>query len=392
MLRKLCRAPIRDQVERSLYCGKGQVVERYAWGWANAERRIPFTPKTLFSHLFHHREVYVRPGAERLSQIRLSWMTMCALACSVSNKLAPGALHLCHNQSGLRDYWAVAMLHGALPERSFGEDEAAEIIGRARTLQFAPGTRYSYTNQNFRFLSDILRERTGRQLCRAAAHAVFLDRIGMDKALLAADTASCPTYRGPRRGHSRPRLSARREPHCLDGRDAGIAASLDEVIAWERHIDSTRDDGEALYRRLGAPVTFADGRPATYGFGLRRGFELGRLVTGHGGALRGWRSYRLYAPAERVSVVVMFNHLSDAHEAAVDLFAATLDEDRPVRPALRVPPSWLGAYSVPATELSARSGAVPAGVRWRCGHSAQTLGVRRNIAELERRGPAGVGC
>jgi len=26
----------------------GEVLVRHAWGWANAERRIPFTPRTLF--------------------------------------------------------------------------------------------------------------------------------------------------------------------------------------------------------------------------------------------------------------------------------------------------------------------------------------------------------
>ena len=73
-----------------------------------------------------------------------------------------------------------------------------------------------------------------------------------------------------------------------------------------------------LYSRLCAPVSFADGAPSAYGFGLNRAHRAGRAVTAHGGALRGWRSHRLYVPSERVSVVVMFNHLSDAHEAAVD--------------------------------------------------------------------------
>jgi D-aminopeptidase len=72
---------------------------------------------------------------------------------------APGALHLCHNQSGLRDYWAVAMLHGSPAEAPFGDSEAARVIGGTKTLQFTPGTRSSYVNQNFRLLSDIMQER-----------------------------------------------------------------------------------------------------------------------------------------------------------------------------------------------------------------------------------------
>ena len=43
--------------------------------------------------------------------------------------------------------------------------------------------------------------------------------------------------------------------------DAGLVASLDDMIAWERHIDATRDDPTALYPRLSAPVTFTNGAP-----------------------------------------------------------------------------------------------------------------------------------
>src|SRR5690606_21471859 len=83
--------------------------------------------------------------------------------------------------------------------------------------------------------------------------------------------------------------------------DAGILASLDDMIAWERFIDATRDDADGLYRRLSVRPSFADGAPAHYGFGLAH-IESGSVaLAGHGGALRGWRSQRLHAAAERLS-------------------------------------------------------------------------------------------
>ena len=148
------------------------------------------------------------------------------------------------------------------------------------------------------------------------------------------------------------------------------------MIAWEHHIDATRDDADALYSRLSVPVTFADGNPCAYGFGLNRARELGHPVTAHGGALRGWRSHRLYVPSERVSVVVMFNHLADAHQAAVDVLAAVLGEDRPPRPTPGPPPDWLGAYREPETGLSVRIEAAAEGqVRLRYGHFPDLLDV-----------------
>ena len=221
----------------------GEVLLRHAWGWANAERRIAFTPRTLF----------------RMCSITKQFTCAVVLdACPDPSVLdadvrarlpmleqpAPGALHLCHNQSGLRDYWAVAMLHGSPAEAPFGDAEAARVIGGTRTLHFAPGTRHSYVNQNFRILSDIVQQRTGRSFAELLRTRVF-DRAGMATALLAADTTAMPDgtqgYEGTAAGGFRAA-----ENRILWTGDAGLGASLDDMIAWERHIDATRDDADAL--------------------------------------------------------------------------------------------------------------------------------------------------
>src|SRR5579872_199211 len=260
----------------------GEVLLRHAWGWANAERRIAFTPRTLFRMCSITKQF-------TCAVVLDAYPDPSVLDADVRARLpmleqpAPGALHLCHNQSGLRDYWAVAMLHGSPAEAPFGDSDAARVIAASRTLQFPPGARYSYANQNFRILSDILQERTGRSFAELL-HSRIFDQTGMGTALLAADTRALPDstqgYEGTVAGGFRAA-----ENHILWTGDAGLGASLDDMIAWERHIDATRDDATALYSRLSAPVSFVDGKPAAYGFGLSRSIELDLAVTGHGGAL-----------------------------------------------------------------------------------------------------------
>jgi D-aminopeptidase len=352
----------------------GEVLLRHAWGWANAERRIAFTPRTLFRMCSITKQFTCAVVLDAFPDPSVLDGDVRARL-PLLEQPAPGALHLCHNQSGLRDYWAVAMLHGSPPEAPFGDTEAARVIAGTRTLQFAPGTRYSYVNQNFRLLSDIVQQRTGRSFAELLRTRVF-DRAGMASALLAADTRALPDgtegYEGTPTGGFRAA-----ENRIVWTGDAGLGASLDDMIAWERHIDATRDDADALYSRLCAQAAFADGTSSAYGFGLSRRSELGRPITAHGGALRGWRSHRLYVPSERVSVVVMFNHLSDAHEAAVDVLAAVLGEDRPPRPAPGAMPEWLGAYTEPETGLSVRIEAAADGrVRLRFGHFPDLLDVQ----------------
>jgi D-aminopeptidase len=370
----------------------GEVLLRHAWGWANAERRIAFTPKTLFRMCSVTKQftcalvLDVFPDPSVLDgdvRARLPLL----------EGRAPGALHLCHNQSGLRDYWAVAMLHGSPAEAPFGDSEAARVIAASRTLQFPPGARYSYANQNFRILSDILQERTGRSFAELLYSRIF-DQAGMGTALLAADTRALPDgtqgYEGTVAGGFRAA-----ENHILWAGDAGLGASLDDMIAWERHIDATRDDAKALYSRLSAPVSFADGNPATYGFGLSRSIELGFAVTGHGGALRGWRCHRINVPSERISVVVMFNHMADAREAALDLLAAVLGKEWPRGGAGAPAPDWLGSYVEPETGLAVRiDNDKPGKLRLRYGHHPDLLelesdGSAKNATVRLRKGEGG---
>jgi D-aminopeptidase len=69
----------------------------------------------------------------------------------------------------------------------------------------------------------------------------------------------------------------------------------------------------------------------------------------------------------------MFNHLSDAHGAALDLLAAALGIDRPPRPALIDAPPWAGTYLEPETGLAARIDVANGQLRLRFGHSAERL-------------------
>jgi len=351
---------------------EGEVLVRHAWGFANAERRIPFTPTTLFRMCSITKQFTCGVILSAFPDPTVLDADVQALLPRLDQP-APTALHLCHNQSGLRDYWAVAMLHGAPVESPFGDQDAARIIAGTKTLHFPPGQHYSYVNQNFRILSDIAQSRTGKTFAELLRLQIF-EPAGMASAILAADTRAMPDGTEGYEGTAATGFRAA-ENRVLWTGDAGLGASLNDMIAWERHIDATRDDSGSIYAKLSAPVTFADGAVAEYGFGLNRRGMFGRAATGHGGALRGWRSQRFYLPAERISVVVMFNHMADANAAARTLLAAVLDEATPP-PAAATPPDWLGPYFVPQTGLAARLDMQGAKIRLLYGHGPEFLDLQ----------------
>src|SRR5260221_13761244 len=81
----------------------GEVLVRPAWGWANAERRIAFTPQSLFRMCSVTKQF-------TCALVLDAFPDPAALDADVAARLPrletrpPGALQLCHNQSGLRDY------------------------------------------------------------------------------------------------------------------------------------------------------------------------------------------------------------------------------------------------------------------------------------------------
>ncbi|MBM3535242.1 MAG: D-aminopeptidase [Alphaproteobacteria bacterium] len=327
----------------------GEVLLHHGWGWADQDRRYPFTPASLFRICSISKQFTCATLIDRFPDPS-------ALDGDVKARLpllaepAPRTADLANNQSGLRDYWATAMLCGSPVEAPFGEAEAQRLIRLSRSLHFEPGTRYSYCNQNFRILGDILADRADRPLSDLLQ--TIFDRAGMERAILGAETSALPDgtigYEGSLEEGFRPAVN-----RILWTGDAGIAASLDDMIAWEKFIDATRDDANGLYRRISTPQSFRNGAPAKYGFGISHGKMLGKRITSHGGGLRGWRSIRFYAPEERISVVVLLNHLGDPRPAAQELFAAALGVPSKGPDAVKAP-GWSGTYIEPETGLVTR--------------------------------------
>ena len=329
----------------------GEILVRHAWGFADLENRLTFTPQTLFRICSISKQFTC---ALMLDQNPDPLVLNAAISARMPKLegVHPTALHLAHNQSGLRDYWATAMLCGSPVEAPFGDAEADALIAKTRSLHFKPGTRYSYCNQNFRILGDVVAERAGRDLAELLRTRIF-DRAEMPTAQLCADTSHMPDgtigYEGSLEYGFRPAVN---RIHWTG--DAGIGASLDDMIAWERHIDATRDDPTSLYQRQSAPNRFADGTPARYGFGLGQVEMLGIKGTGHGGGLRGWRSIRFYLPSERISVVVLFNQLvADPRAAALDLLAILIPQPTKSGAGGSATP-WEGSFQEPETGLVVR--------------------------------------
>lgn len=348
---------------------QGRVVASAVWGHADLETRAPMRQDSLLPICSISKQFTV--GAV-LATVGVPEALDAGLADLLPNLTGerPSVRDLCNNQSGLRDYWALSVLQGGMAEQEFRHQDAAPLLALARSTHFAPGTSYSYSNGNFRLVSDLLERATGQDIATLYARHLW-QPAGMASATLAADTRMPPGgtvgYEGT------PATGFMPAPNGIWWQgDAGIAASLEDMLAWEGWIDATRNDPDGIYARLAVPQPFRNGAASAYGLGLMHSSLGGMAFTGHGGGLRGYRSHRMYSPQARLSVVVMFNHQGDAHGAAQTLARAALGLPDPV--AAPVSGDWAGQWICPETGLLARLTPTEGRVALSFGTSPELLG------------------
>lgn len=224
----------------------GEVLFRHAWGYADLTARKPMTMATRIPICSITKQLTCAVLLDAVGRPEKLDPALDAYLPLLEGK-RPTAAHLCHNQSGLRDYWALTVLEGASHDGVFRREDARPLLSKARSTHFEPGTRYSYSNGNFRILADLIEEHTGRSMAELYQRSVF-GPAAMQTAALTPDTSLPPDGIVGYEGNEAVGYFEALNRIYWAG-DAGVSASLDDMLAWECFIDGTRDDADGLHRR-----------------------------------------------------------------------------------------------------------------------------------------------
>ncbi|KAJ5488790.1 D-aminopeptidase [Penicillium diatomitis] len=338
----------------------GRVIGKRVWGYADQSRRIPVEPSTRFPicsitkqfvcglmlDLERHPTPAMAAKGDVQKQFTNTLHDMLPLA-----REGLTVQNLADMQSGIRDYWALTTLWGAKPDDEFLiERDCPPMLEKTKSFHFKPGTEYSYSNVNFYLLGRIIERVAGEPLGKLLEERI-LKPAGMSTAFLCPNTAHHPPPCVGYEGNENVGFFDAVNRMEWSG-DAGLVASLDDMIAYEQYLDQLYADPSSWYHTTAKPTTFSDGNTAGYHYGLGHMKANGIEMIGHGGALRGYRLNRRHVPGERLSVVVMFNHEADASAAVDDILRAALTQpnvdSNPIEPA----PAWYGTYLDEATQLA----------------------------------------
>jgi len=209
-----------------------------------------------------------------------------------------------HHATGIRDYWAMTVLWGAKPDDPFSiAHDAPRALERTKSYHFETGREFSYSNVNFHIVARAVETVSGQSLGQLLAERVFKP-AGMKNAALAPNTAGPPLpiigYEGSEKTGYLPAIN-----RIEWSGDAGIVATLEDMIAYESWLETTYAESGSLYNTIAEQQKYKDGTLAAYGNGLVRMKLAGKDTIGHSGGLRGFRLQRLHVPSEHLSVVVL---------------------------------------------------------------------------------------
>ncbi|KAH8880947.1 beta-lactamase-type transpeptidase [Thozetella sp. PMI_491] len=342
----------------------GELVGEHVWGYANLNKHIPLASDTimpicsiskqmvcgLLTDLERNPTPVMRErGTDAKTQFSDELRRL--LRPELFDNTGLELRHLCNNQSGIRDYWALTVLWGAVPEGHFSMEKHLPLtLDRLRSFHFKPGTEYSYSNINFSIVGLVMENVTKQPLAELLAERIFKP-AGMATAQLGIHTSELPSpcvgYEGDEAHGFIPALN------CIEwAGDAGIVASLTDMINYEKFVDRTRDDPQSWYQTNATPKTFDDGTAAEYGYGLARVTVGGVSFTCHGGALRGYRLHRRYVQSERLSIIVLFNSEADSGGAATYIMKNLLSIPEPKAAPVTPSSDWSGYFLDPETKMA----------------------------------------
>jgi len=174
------------------------------------------------------------------------------------------------------------------------------------TLDFAPGTKYSYSNTGYVLLGMILEKVTGQP------YATYLQRQFFTPLGL-TQTSYCPdkpkdTQFADGYAASSGTVKPAEYLNITQPFSAGaVCSTVRDLVKWHRALLDGRVVGARSYSLMTTADTLNNGSKINYGFGLIPGQLNGKRMIGHSGGINGFTTYGLYVPDENLNVIVLSN-------------------------------------------------------------------------------------
>ena len=214
--------------------------------------------------------------------------------------------HLLTHTSGLRDWGSVAGIAGwPRTTRVYTHAHVLDILSRQHSLNFTPGSRWSYSNTGFNLAAILVARVSGMSFSEFTRQRLF-NPLGMTSTSWRDDH----TRVVPRRALAYERLD---DGYHLDlpfenvYGNGGLLTTVGDLLKWTRNFQSPVVGDAAFVREQTTPGRFSDGRVHDYGMGVWVDAYRGLRQVRHSGSTAGYRAFLTTFPEARAAVAVLCN-------------------------------------------------------------------------------------
>ncbi len=222
---------------------------------------------------------------------------------------------LLSHTSGYQDFWP----QDYAPPMMLEPITADQIMDRwaRKPLDFAPGTKWQYSNTNYVIAGVIVEKVAGMPLLKLLSQRVFMP-LGMTSV---ADTDKNKLPPTDPTGYMRYALGPLR-PAGKEGRGwmfaAGeLAMTAEDLAKWDISIIDQSVLKPASYHEMETETLLKNGVGTRYGLGVSVFSSNGHRTLEHGGEVLGFVAENIVLPDDKIAVAVLTNQ--DASSAAADI-------------------------------------------------------------------------
>jgi CubicO group peptidase (beta-lactamase class C family) len=261
-----------------------------------------------------------------------------------------------HHTSGLRDVLSLLFLAGRNFEDIHPPNELLDLLSRQKSLNFAPGDEYLYSNTNYFLMSVIISRTSGKSLSQFAEENIF-EPLAMTHTRFYDDRTvvvpgRVPAYE-PRHGGGF-RVDWSTNYDMVGG--GGLMSSVEDLLLWDRNFYENRLGKGTLLKELQTPGVLNNGKPIEYALGLVMSEYRGLPIVAHDGANFGYRTALLRFPQQKFSVVCLCNlGTSQPGDLAFQVADLYLEKQLSPEPAAPVAKADLRPYAGWYRELNSHS-------------------------------------
>lgn len=329
----------------------GEIALERAYGMADLEHDVVNTPDTIFeagsvSKQFTAAAVLLLAREGRLSlddPVGRYFPELPDYGTPITIR------QMLQHTSGLRDWGSVAAIAGwRRTTRAHTHAHVLDIASRQRSLNFEPGTHWSYSNTGYNLAAILVARVSGTSFAAFTRQRIF-EPLGMTRTSWRDDFTRIVRDRAVAYAEEPDGFHQDMPFENVHG-NGGLLTTVGDLLRWnENFAHPTVGDG-AFVREQQTPGRFSDGRTHGYALGLYVGHHKGVPQVAHSGSTAGYRAYLARYPDQRLSVAVLCNVGSaaagDYAHAVADLYLREQLQER----------DGMDAVAVPSDALDARAG------------------------------------